>query len=71
MRYYSPVEVTTARWAAEPFQIHHQTIQKGDMVIIALASANRDETVFENPEIFDITRRTTVTLPLVMVVISA
>lgn len=56
LRYYSPVEVTTARWAAEPFQIHHQTIQKGDMVIIALASANRDETVFENPEIFDITR---------------
>ncbi|PIE94783.1 cytochrome P450 family protein [Bacillus fungorum] len=56
LRYYSPVEVTTARWAAEPFQIHHQTIQKGDMVIIALASANRDETVFENPEKFDITR---------------
>ncbi|HHB1653327.1 cytochrome P450 [Bacillus cereus] len=56
LRYYSPVEVTTARWAAEPFQIHHQTIQKGDMVVIALASANRDETVFENPEVFDITR---------------
>ncbi|MCQ6567843.1 cytochrome P450 family protein [Bacillus mycoides] len=56
LRYYSPVEVTTARWAAEPFQIHDQTIQKGDMVIIALASANRDETVFENPEVFDIIR---------------
>ncbi|EJR54878.1 hypothetical protein IIM_01818 [Bacillus cereus VD107] len=56
LRYYSPVEITTARWAAEPFQIHGQTIQKGDMVIIALASANRDETVFENPEVFDITR---------------
>ncbi|MGE6591018.1 cytochrome P450 family protein [Bacillus mycoides] len=56
LRYYSPVEVTTARWAAEPFQIHEQTIQKGDMVIIALASANRDETVFENPEVFDIMR---------------
>ncbi|EML6321019.1 cytochrome P450 [Bacillus cereus] len=56
LRYYSPVEVTTARWAAEPFQIHDQTIEKGDMVVIALASANRDETVFENPEIFDITR---------------
>ena len=26
------------------------------MVIISLASANRDETVFENPEVFDITR---------------
>ncbi|GAB6550393.1 MULTISPECIES: cytochrome P450 family protein [Bacillus] len=56
LRYYSPVEVTTARWASEPFQIHEQTIQKGDMVVIALASANRDETVFENPEVFDITR---------------
>ncbi|PFD12379.1 MULTISPECIES: cytochrome P450 family protein [Bacillus cereus group] len=56
LRYYSPVEVTTARWAAEPFQIHNRTIEKGDMVVIALASANRDETVFENPEVFDITR---------------
>ncbi|PFC14116.1 cytochrome P450 [Bacillus cereus] len=56
LRYYSPVEVTTSRWAAEPFQIHDQTIQKGDMVVIALASANRDEAVFENPEVFDITR---------------
>lgn len=56
LRYYSPVEVTTARWAAEPFQIHEQTIQKGDMVVIALASANRDETTFENPDVFDITR---------------
>ncbi|WP_270608152.1 cytochrome P450 family protein [Bacillus mobilis] len=56
LRYYSPVEVTTARWASEPFRIHEQTIQKGDMVVIALASANRDETVFENPEVFDITR---------------
>ncbi|MED0960633.1 cytochrome P450 [Bacillus paramycoides] len=56
LRYYSPVEITTARWAAEPFKIHDQTIQKGDMVIIALASANRDETVFENPVVFDITR---------------
>ncbi|MEB8573633.1 cytochrome P450 [Bacillus cereus] len=56
LRYYSPVEVTTARWVAEPFQIHDRTIEKGDMVVIALASANRDETVFENPEVFDITR---------------
>ncbi|TCW58151.1 cytochrome P450 [Bacillus thuringiensis] len=56
LRYYSPVEITTGRWAAEPFQIHEQTIQKGDMVVIALASANRDETVFENPEVFNITR---------------
>ena len=56
LRYYSPVEVTTSRWADEPFQIHDQIIEKGDMVVIALASANRDETVFENPEVYDITR---------------
>ncbi|WJE55050.1 cytochrome P450 [Bacillus cereus] len=56
LRYYSPVEVTTARWAAEPFMIHDQEIRNGDMVIISLASANRDENVFENPEVFDITR---------------
>ncbi|MDZ5610312.1 cytochrome P450, partial [Bacillus pseudomycoides] len=56
LRYYSPVEVTTARWAAEPFMIHDQEIQKGDMVTISLASANRDENVFVNPEVFDITR---------------
>lgn len=56
LRYYSPVEVTTARWAAEPFMIHNQEVQKGDMVIISLASANRDEKVFVNPEVFDITR---------------
>ncbi|MEI4620198.1 cytochrome P450 [Bacillus pfraonensis] len=57
LRYYSPVEVTTARWAAEPFMIHGQEIQKGDMVTISLASANRDENVFINPEVFDITRK--------------
>ncbi|MBO1580697.1 cytochrome P450 [Bacillus sp. XF8] len=57
LRYYSPVEVTTARWAAEPFMIHDQEIQKGDMVTISLASANRDENVFVNPEVFDITRK--------------
>ncbi|MCU5473975.1 cytochrome P450 [Bacillus paranthracis] len=56
LRYYSPVEVTTSRWADEPFQIHDRTIEKGDMVVIALASANRDETVFEHPEVYDITR---------------
>ncbi|MDM5188874.1 cytochrome P450 [Bacillus sp. DX4.1] len=56
LRYYSPVEITTARWAAEPFVIHDQEIQKGDVIIISLASANRDENVFVNPEMFDITR---------------
>lgn len=57
LRYYSPVEITTARWAAEPFVMHGQQIEKGDMVTISLASANRDENVFENPDVFNIMRK--------------
>lgn len=57
LRYYSPVEVTTARWAAEPFVLHGQQINKGDMVVVSLASVNRDESVFENANVFDITRK--------------
>ncbi|CAM4292354.1 cytochrome P450 [Bacillus manliponensis] len=57
LRYYSPVEVTTARWAAESFMMHGQQIGKGDMVTISLASANRDESIFENPDVFNITRK--------------
>ena len=30
--------------------------EKGDLVVIALNSANRDASQFENPDIFDITR---------------
>ena len=55
---------------AEPFQIHDRTIEKGDMVVIALASANRDETVFENQKYSILLGKIIVILPLVMVAIS-
>lgn len=57
LRFYSPVELTTMRWASESFTLHGQNIQLKDEVIISLASANRDEKIFPNAHIFDITRK--------------
>lgn len=37
---------------------HGQTIKKGEAVFIAVSSANKDERVFQNPDILDITRNT-------------
>ncbi len=56
LRYMSPVEVTTNRWAAEPIQLHGKTIAKNDLVLISLASVNRDPTQFVDPEKLDLTR---------------
>ncbi|MPQ25482.1 cytochrome P450 family protein [Bacillus paralicheniformis] len=57
LRFYGPVELATNRWAGEDVLIHEKLIRKGDMVVVALASANRDESKFENPDVFDITRK--------------
>lgn len=56
LRYNGPVEFSTSRWAAEDMDFHGVHIKKGDLVVIALNSANRDASQFENPDIFDITR---------------
>ncbi|WP_242220442.1 cytochrome P450 [Bacillus cereus group sp. BfR-BA-01380] len=57
LRFYSPVEISTMRWAAKSFTLHGQNIQPKDAVIISIASANRDEKIFPNADIFDITRK--------------
>jgi cytochrome P450 len=57
LRFYSPVELATARWASESIVLHGQEIQKGDFIAVSLASANRDERVFESADTFDITRK--------------
>ncbi|WP_066304288.1 cytochrome P450 [Bacillus sp. FJAT-29814] len=44
------------RLALEDIEIRDKVIKKGDRMIISNASANRDEDIFENPDIFDITR---------------
>lgn len=55
LRFYSPFSAT-ARRTARKVQLGGQTIEAGELVIPLLASANRDETVFESPEQFKIDR---------------
>lgn len=57
LRFHSPVELTTIRWTAEPFILHGQEIKRKDVIIISLASANRDEKIFPNADMFDIERK--------------
>lgn len=56
LRYNGPVEFSTSRWAREDLVFQGKDIKKGDLVIIALNSANHDPENFKDPEIFDITR---------------
>ncbi|MBI1276836.1 MAG: cytochrome P450 [Anaerolineaceae bacterium] len=56
VRFGTPVETATERYAREDITIAGVTIPKGEMMFAALASANRDENVFANPDVLDITR---------------
>lgn len=56
LRYNGPVEFSTSRWATEDMDFHGVHMKKGDLVVIALNSANRDASQFADPNIFDITR---------------
>lgn len=38
-------------------ELHCQTMKAGDFVMLCYGSANRDERMFENPDVYDITRR--------------
>ena len=55
LRFVSPV-MNFRRQAAADFELGGQKIKAGDKVVFFHASANRDETVFENPDRFDIAR---------------
>ena len=55
IRWVSPL-LNMRRTAAEDTDLHGQTIRQGDQVLLMYASANRDESVFENPQRFDISR---------------
>ena len=55
IRWTSPVR-SFLRWTQEHVVLSGVTIPKGDAVLTSYPSANRDETVFEDPNRFDITR---------------
>jgi cytochrome P450 len=50
LRYDSPVPHSTFRYAIEPIDVAGVTIPAGEQVIICLASANRDEQRFSEPD---------------------
>ncbi|MGG4146328.1 cytochrome P450 [Paenibacillus algorifonticola] len=56
LRYNGPVEFSTGRWASEDLEFKGHMMQKNDMVIVALDSANRDPEHFNQPDVFDISR---------------
>lgn len=55
VRFASPV-MTFRRTATQDTVLGGQQIREGDWVAVIYSSANRDEAVFDHPEIFDITR---------------
>jgi cytochrome P450 len=56
LRFTSPVASTKPNYTIEAVTIGGVTIPKGAMVLPLLASANRDERIFADPDTFDITR---------------
>ncbi|MED4256024.1 cytochrome P450 [Priestia megaterium] len=56
LRFNGPVEFSTDRWAKESFMFMGQQVEKGDHVIVSLASADHDPAAFANPSTLDITR---------------
>src|SRR5262245_16796494 len=56
LRYYTPVEVATERYAREVIQIADATVPSGALVYGVLASANRDSSQFDDPDRLDVGR---------------
>lgn len=63
LRYVSPVEQATERYAREDVTLHGVTIPKGEMVLAVIASANRDERQFADPDRLDLSREAIKPLP--------
>ena len=56
LRYTSPVDMATERYAREDVEMGGTTIPRGDLVLAVLGSANRDERQFEDPDVLDLAR---------------
>ena len=56
LRYDSPLETATERYAREDVSIAGVTIPRGEMVYAVIASANRDPGQFEQPDALELTR---------------
>lgn len=56
LRYDSPVERALNRWVAQDVELGGKHLRRGDAIITIQASADRDETRFENPDRLDLDR---------------
>jgi cytochrome P450 PksS len=56
LRFASPVETATERFALEDLEVCGTAIRRGELAFAAIASANRDETVFREPQKCDLGR---------------
>ena len=57
LRYECPVNILPPRYATEPITVDGATIPAGGVVLLSVASANRDDAEFPDPDRFDVTRR--------------
>ena len=57
LRFNGPIFSPAPRFALEDLEIAGQAIRRGDLVLVALGSANHDESVFNDPESLDIARQ--------------
>ncbi len=55
LRWVSPIK-NMARTMTRDVELHGQTLRTGQKLLLLYPSANRDETVFEDPETFDVGR---------------
>ena len=56
LRFEGPVETSTPRFTREPYRIGDTVIPEGKVVLVALASSDRDPARFADPDTFDIGR---------------
>src|SRR5215216_7723323 len=56
LRYTSPVEIATERYARQDLEVCGTTVPRGELVLAVLGSANRDEQHFEDPDTLDLAR---------------
>ena len=55
LRFRSPVQVVR-RWATEDVQLGGQAVHSGQFIAVFIAAANRDPSVFSDPDRFDVSR---------------
>ncbi|MFF7558227.1 cytochrome P450 [Streptomyces olivaceus] len=58
LRYESPLNLSTLRYTTEPVEVGDTVVPAGEVVFLALSSANRDPERFAEPDRLDIRRNT-------------